>query len=59
VPEPGYYRELFNSDSEGYGGTNLGNMGGVQAEAVPWMGRPYSVPLRLPPLAAVFLKRQG
>ena len=57
VPELGYYREIFNSDAGGYGGTNLGNLGGVHAEAVPWMGRLYSVPLKLPPLGTVYLKR--
>jgi 1,4-alpha-glucan branching enzyme len=59
VPEAGYYREIFNSDAEIYAGTNTGNLGGMQAEAVPWMGQPYSLPLRLPALAALYFKRQG
>ena len=58
VPEPGYYREFFNSDSQYYGGSNHGNGGGVMAEPVPWMGMEYSLPLRLPPLAALYFKRQ-
>jgi 1,4-alpha-glucan branching enzyme len=58
VPEPGYYRELFNSDAEYYAGSNYGNGGGVWAEPVPWMGMEYSLPLRLPPLAALYFKRQ-
>ena len=33
VPEDGWYRELLNSDSETYGGGNVGNGGGVQADA--------------------------
>ena len=57
VPEPGYYRELMNSDSEIYGGSNLGNSGGVPALAEPWHGRPYSLRLTLPPLSVLFLKR--
>ena len=57
VPTGGFYRELLNSDSAHYGGSNLGNAGGVEAELIPWHGRPYSVALTLPPLAAVILKR--
>ena len=56
VPAPGVYRELLNSDAAIYGGSNLGN-GGVQlaAEDLPWMGRPHSLALTLPPLAALVL----
>jgi 1,4-alpha-glucan branching enzyme len=57
VPEPGYYRELLNSDAQYYAGSNFGNGGGAMAEPVPWMGMNYSLPLRLPPLAALFFKR--
>ncbi|HQU15050.1 MAG TPA: 1,4-alpha-glucan branching protein GlgB [Gammaproteobacteria bacterium] len=56
VPHPGYYREIHNSDSEYYGGSNVGNGAGVEAEAIPWMGQPYSIRLILPPLAAIVLK---
>lgn len=56
VPTEGYYQELLNSDSERYGGSNLNNGAGVYAEPVPWHGRPYSMVITLPPLAAVFLK---
>ena len=55
VPVSGRYRELFNSDAAGYGGSNVGNLGGVTAEAVPWMGRPWSLSLTLPPLGALVL----
>ncbi len=58
VPEPGWYREIFNSDAHYYAGSNYGNGGGVMAEPVRWMGMEYSLPLRLPPLAAVYFKRQ-
>jgi 1,4-alpha-glucan branching enzyme len=58
VPEPGYSREVFNTDSQSYGGSNFGNGGGVMAEPVPWMGRPYSLPLRVPPLGVLFFKPQ-
>jgi 1,4-alpha-glucan branching enzyme len=54
VPESGVYREIFNSDSGYYGGSNVGNSA-VEAEAREWMGRPYSVNLTLPPLAGIIL----
>jgi 1,4-alpha-glucan branching enzyme len=56
VPRPGFYREILNSDSKHYEGSDVGNAGGVQAEPVPWNDRPYSIKLRLPPLAVMFLK---
>ncbi|TLY39325.1 MAG: 1,4-alpha-glucan branching protein GlgB [Nitrospirae bacterium] len=56
VPAPGWYRELLNSDAAFYGGSNVGNWGGVQAEPTPWHGLPYSLSLTLPPLAVLFLK---
>jgi 1,4-alpha-glucan branching enzyme len=48
----------MNTDAERYGGTNVGNLGGVKAEPVPWNNHPYSLNLRLPPLGAVFFKRE-
>ena len=56
VPGGGYWRELLNSDALEYGGTGVGNLGGVHAEAEPTHGRPYSLKLTLPPLSALFLK---
>ncbi len=56
VPELCWYEEILNSDSTYYGGSNLGNGPGLMAEELPWDGRPYSVPITLPPLAAVMLK---
>jgi 1,4-alpha-glucan branching enzyme len=58
VPDPGFYLEILNTDSSHYGGGDTGNKGGVRAEPVPWNGRPYSLKLRLPPLAALYLKLQ-
>ncbi|MCG5535224.1 1,4-alpha-glucan branching protein GlgB [Ectothiorhodospira mobilis] len=55
VPAPGRYREVLNSDSHFYGGSNLGNLE-AEAEDIPWMGRPYSVVLTLPPLAGIVLR---
>jgi 1,4-alpha-glucan branching enzyme len=59
VPFPGYWKELLNSDATAYGGSGLGNFGGVASEAVPWHGRPHSLNLTLPPLAVVFFKHQN
>ena len=59
VPQPGAYREILNSDSEYYGGSNLGNAGQVMTEIAPCMGRNYSLRLTLPPLAALVLKRES
>jgi 1,4-alpha-glucan branching enzyme len=58
VPKPGLYREAVNSDAEIYGGSNLGNRGGVESEPLSWMGRAHSVPIALPPLGAVVLVRE-
>jgi 1,4-alpha-glucan branching enzyme len=58
VPSGGFWRELLNSDAREYGGSGLGNLGGLPAEAQPAHGRPYSLNLTLPPLAAVFLKAE-
>ncbi|MDH6592450.1 1,4-alpha-glucan branching enzyme [Variovorax sp. TBS-050B] len=52
VPAAGSYREVINTDAAVYGGSGVHN-GVVEAEAVPWQGQPYSVSLRLPPLATV------
>ena len=53
VPRLGAWKELLNSDSEHYGGSNIGNRGVVEGEQVPLHGHPYSVQLTLPPLAAI------
>jgi 1,4-alpha-glucan branching enzyme len=57
VRELGVYKELLNSDASVYGGSNMGNAGGVTAEAVPQHGRDYSLSVTLPPLGAVFFKK--
>jgi 1,4-alpha-glucan branching enzyme len=55
LPRAGRWREILNTDAEGYGGSGVGNLGGIEAEEVPWHGRPYSASLRVPPLGAVWL----
>ncbi|MDZ7288332.1 MAG: 1,4-alpha-glucan branching protein GlgB [candidate division KSB1 bacterium] len=57
LPLPGFYREVLNSDSEHYWGSNMGNEGGVMAEELPWHNQPYSAEITFPPLAVVVFKR--
>jgi len=56
VPSGGSWKELLNSDGKEYAGSGLGNGGGVTAENVKQHGRPFSLELTLPPLAAVFFR---
>src|SRR5438874_5228047 len=56
VPEAGFYREIINTDGETYGGTNVGNMGGLEAAAQEWQGRRYSLQVEVPPLATIAFK---
>ena len=56
LPSGGTYRELLNSDSGMYSGSNVGNGGWVQAEDQPWHGMDNSACLTLPPLGALVLK---
>ncbi len=57
APGPGFYRELMNSDAVCYGGSNVGNGGGIEAEPQPWHGQPGCLNLNLPPLGMLILKR--
>ncbi len=59
VPEEHFFQEIFNSDSQYYGGSNLGNFPGVEAEPIPCHGRPASMQIVLPPLGAVIFKPRG
>ena len=56
VPSPGHYEEILNTDSETYGGGNVGNLGGRNAEPVPMHRFPHSLELSLPPLAALYMR---
>ena len=59
VPAGGYWREVLNSDAREYGGSGVGNAGGVAAEQVPHHGRPYRLRLAAPPLGVVVLRSSG
>ena len=58
VPEGGSYRELLNTDSRYYAGSDLGNGAPLAAVAEPLMGRPFSLGITLPPLAGLVLQRE-
>ena len=59
IPFGGFWKEVLNSDAVEYGGSGVGNLGGVKAERVPVHGRPCSLPLTLPPLGAVIFCPEG
>ncbi len=59
VPRGGFWREALNSDAGDYGGSNMGNMGGVDAVPIPLHGRPHSLTITLPPLSVSFFKNEG
>jgi 1,4-alpha-glucan branching enzyme len=59
LAEGGLYREIFNSDSERYGGSSRENRGEIPGEATPWNGREYSLRITLPPLSGVVLQHQA
>ncbi len=56
VPLDAFYKEVLNSDSECYWGSNMGNFGGVKADPLLWHGKPYSINLTLPPLGCLVFK---
>ena len=56
VPRAGYYRELLNTDAAVYGGSNLGNDGGIASEPVAWHKHSHSVTMCLPPLSVTILR---
>jgi 1,4-alpha-glucan branching enzyme len=58
VPASGWYRELLNTDAFYYGGSNVGNSGGVQSVNSPCHGFPHSLTLTLPPLGMLLLKHE-
>jgi 1,4-alpha-glucan branching enzyme len=59
LPRGGRWRELLNTDSRLYGGSDVGNGGAVEAEEVPWNEQSHSAALTLPPLAVLWLVPEG
>ncbi|MBO7062597.1 MAG: 1,4-alpha-glucan branching protein GlgB [Fibrobacter sp.] len=56
APTRGKWKEIFNTDSDMFGGSNVGNFGEVWTQDVPWQNRDCSLNIKLPPLAAVFFR---
>jgi 1,4-alpha-glucan branching enzyme len=54
LPRGGHWREVLNTDFEGYGGSGVGNLGGLEAVEEPWHGQPYSATIAAPPLGTVW-----
>jgi 1,4-alpha-glucan branching enzyme len=54
----GSYQAFFNSDSSYYGGGDIGNLGSVTAEPIPWNGQQFSLKITLPPLAVIYFALQ-
>jgi len=59
VPVGGYYTELLNSDSAHYGGSNMGNAGGLPSAPTPWQEQPHSILITVPPLGVMYFKPQA
>jgi 1,4-alpha-glucan branching enzyme len=57
VPEPGVYEEVFNSDSDALGGSGIVNTPRPSMD-IPWHGQPCSIEMMVPPLGAIYLKKQ-
>jgi 1,4-alpha-glucan branching enzyme len=58
VPQPGAWKEIYNSDDKAFWGSGVSNPAPVQAESIYWQGKPNSINVTLPPLAAVVFKRE-
>jgi 1,4-alpha-glucan branching enzyme len=56
VPKHCHWQEFFNSDAVEYGGSGVGNCGGFWSDQIGWDNQPYSLNLRLPPLAVIMFK---
>ena len=56
VPQGGYWREIANSDATLYGGSGIGNLGGIESAPVAAHGRFHSLAITLPPLAVLMFK---
>jgi 1,4-alpha-glucan branching enzyme len=59
VPVAGRWRELINTDSSSYGGSNLGNGTWADSHAHPAHGCAESLSLLLPPLATLILQPEN
>ncbi len=56
VIKTGTYREILNSDSSDFWGSNIINNRDLHSDSIPWQGKPYSIKIALPPLGGVLFK---
>ena len=56
VPQAGTYAEIFNSDAQYYGGSNISNGTSIHTEPTAWMGQAQSISISLPPLSGIILQ---
>jgi 1,4-alpha-glucan branching enzyme len=54
LPHGGRWREVLNTDARQYGGSGVGNFGGVEAEDLPWHAQAHSAAMTLPPLGVLW-----
>jgi 1,4-alpha-glucan branching enzyme len=59
LPRPGRWREILNTDSSFYGGSNVGNGGEIVARPAPCHGFPFSAKITVPPLSTIWLLHEG
>ena len=59
LPSGGRWRVRLNTDATLYGGSGMGNMGGIDAEETSWHGRPFSARITIPPLATVYFVKDN
>ena len=57
VPEAGYYKEIFNSDVEKYGGSGRANTRQIRAKKKPMHGMPYSISIKMPVLGGAIFRK--
>jgi len=55
LPRAGRWREVLNTDAAVYGGSGVGNLGGIEAVPEPYHGRPASAIITVPPLGVLWL----
>ena len=55
LPRAGRWREVLNTNAVSYGGSGVGNLGGIDAVPEPWHGKPTSATITLPPLGVLWL----
>jgi 1,4-alpha-glucan branching enzyme len=58
LPLAGNWAEIINTDAHSYGGSDVGNLGRIEAEGVPLHGMPASAALRIPPLGVIWLRHE-